>query len=68
LERSSNSQEEAPVGLIGWLDRLALGGLALGLVGYALPFWHDGRLTYVFWLTLTATLLHVYTSHARPVA
>lgn len=47
------------------LDRAALGGLALGLALYVLPFWREGRLRPAFWLTLISTLLHVYTSHAR---
>ena len=47
------------------LDRAALGGLALGLALYVLPFWREGRLRPALWLTLVATLLHVYTSHKR---
>ena len=40
-------------------------GLALGLALYVLPFWREGRLRPAFWITLVATLLHVYTSHKR---
>jgi hypothetical protein len=47
------------------LDRVALGGLALGLALYVMPFWREGRLKPAFWLTLLSTLLHVYTSHRR---
>ncbi len=68
MERSSSSESGAHGRLVGALDRFALGALALGLFGYVMPLWHDGRLAYVFWLTLAATVLHVYTSHARPVA
>ena len=46
-------------------DRVALGGLALGLALYVMPFWPDGRLRPAFWITLLATLLHVYTSRRR---
>ena len=44
------------------LDRLALAGIALGLVLYVMPSWNDGRLKWAFWLTLLATLLHTFTS------
>jgi hypothetical protein len=47
------------------LDRAALGALALGLFLYVMPWWREGRLYLAFWLTFAATLLHVYTSHAR---
>lgn len=47
------------------LDRAALGGLALGMALYVMPFWAEGRLRPAFWLTLLSTLLHVYTSHKR---
>jgi hypothetical protein len=47
------------------LDRVALGALALGLALYVLPIWRQGRLRPAFWITLVATLLHVYTSHKR---
>jgi hypothetical protein len=47
------------------LDRLALFGLAFGLVMYMVPFWPEGRLRVAFWVTLLSTLLHVYTSHQR---
>jgi hypothetical protein len=47
------------------LDRVALGGLTLGLVLYVMPWWSEGRLRVALWLTLGATLLHVFTSHAR---
>jgi hypothetical protein len=30
-----------------------------------MPWWREGRLNLAFWLTLAATLLHVYTSHQR---
>ena len=59
MGRSSNS------GWIVRLDRAALVGLALGLALYVLPFWREGRLRPAFWITLVATLLHVYTSHKR---
>ena len=51
-----------------WLvqaDRLAFGGLVLGLGFYVMPWWNEGRLRVAFWLTLAATLLHIYTSHRR---
>jgi hypothetical protein len=54
LARSSSSR----------LDRLALAGIALGLVLYVMPWWNDGRLRWAFWLTLLATLLHTFTSRA----
>jgi hypothetical protein len=38
-------------------------GVGLGL--YVLPFWREGRLRPALWLTLVATLLHVYSSHKR---
>jgi len=47
------------------LDRAAVGGLALGLAMYFMPFWPEERLAWAFWLTLLSTLLHVYTSHGR---
>ena len=46
-------------------DRVALGGLALGLALYVMPFWREGRLRPAFWIILLAVLLHVYTSHRR---
>ena len=46
-------------------DRVALGGLALGLALYVMPFWREGRLRPAFWITLIAALLHVYTSRQR---
>ena len=46
-------------------DRVAVGGLAIGLMFYVLPIWREGRLRWGFWLTLVSTLLHIYTSHAR---
>lgn len=52
----------------GWivpLDRAALGALALGLGLYVMPWWAEGRLRAAFWVTLAATVLHVYTSHKR---
>jgi hypothetical protein len=58
LARSSSSA-------VVLLDRVALVGLGLGLLAYVAPFWSDGRLKLAFWLTLAATALHVYTSHAR---
>ena len=39
--------------------------LAFGLALYVAPFWREGRLRPAFWITLIATLLHVYTSHKR---
>lgn len=48
------------------LDRAALAGIALGLSAYVIPIWGEGRLRLAFWLTLAATLLHIYTSHAHP--
>ena len=42
-----------------------MGGLVLGLALYVMPLWREGRLRPAFWLTLVATLLHVYTSHKR---
>jgi hypothetical protein len=47
------------------LDRVALGALSAGLVLYVMPWWREGRLAAAFWLTLVATLLHVFTSHER---
>lgn len=47
------------------LDRVAIGALAAGLALYVMPWWREGRLALAFWLTLVATLLHVYTSHQR---
>lgn len=47
------------------LDRAVLGALGVGLALYVMPWWPDGRLGAAFWLTLVATLLHVYTSHRR---
>ena len=46
-------------------DRVALGGLALGLLLYVMPFWREGRLRPALWITLLSTLLHVYTSRQR---
>ena len=37
----------------------------LGLVLYVMPFWPEGRLRWALWLTLVATVLHVFTSHRR---
>jgi hypothetical protein len=59
LGRSSNKS------WIVHLDRAALGALAVGLALYVLPIWRQGRLRPAFWITLVATLLHVYTSHKR---
>jgi hypothetical protein len=47
------------------LDRAVLAALGVGLALYVLPFWREGRLRPALWLTLVATLLHVYTSHKR---
>jgi len=47
------------------LDRVAIGSLTVGLALYVMPYWRAGRLAAAFWITLAATLLHVYTSHAR---
>jgi hypothetical protein len=44
-------------------DRAALTGLMLGLVLYVLPFWREGRLRVAFWLTLSSTLVHIFTTH-----
>jgi hypothetical protein len=44
---------------------VALGALSVGLALYVMPWWREGRLSLAFWLTLGATLLHVYTSHKR---
>jgi hypothetical protein len=51
-----------------WVDRLALAGLGLGLAGYVMPFWAEGRLRWAFWVTLASTALHLLTSRlaARP--
>jgi hypothetical protein len=49
-----------------WLDRLALGGIALGLSAYVLPVWSEGRLRWAFWITFLFTVLHVFTSHQAP--
>ena len=46
-------------------DRVALGGLALGLALYVVPFWREGRLRPAFWITLLSALLHIYTSRRR---
>jgi hypothetical protein len=51
--------------LIVDLDRLAIGGLVLGLAIYVMPLWSEGRLRWAFWTTLVAAVLHVYTSHRR---
>ena len=58
MARSSNS-------FIVTLDRAALASLALGLALYVMPWWREGRLYVAFWLTLVASVLHVYTSHQR---
>ena len=42
-----------------------MAGIALGLAMYVMPLWRQGRLRWAFWVTLVATLLHVYTSHRR---
>ncbi|MEP6652462.1 MAG: hypothetical protein ABJA82_03835 [Myxococcales bacterium] len=47
------------------LDRAVLVALAGGLALYVMPCWAEGRLRAAFWLTLTATLAHIYTSHQR---
>jgi hypothetical protein len=44
-------------------DRVAVGGLVLGLALYVMPFWSEGRLRWALWLTLVSTVLHVFTSH-----
>ena len=46
-------------------DRVALGGLALGLALYVMPFWREGRLRPAFWITFVSALAHVYTSRQR---
>jgi hypothetical protein len=50
-----------------WLDKLALAGLAVGLAIYVMPWWQEGRLRLAFWITLAATVLHVFTSHRKEV-
>ena len=68
MERSSNSVGgplAARRRLVALLDRVALAALGAGLALYVLPFWREGRLRPAFWLTLGATLLHVYTSHGK---
>jgi hypothetical protein len=62
LGRSSSSGRR----ILVWLDRIAVGGLALGLCAYALPVAVEGRLKLAFWVTLGATLLHIYTSARGP--
>jgi hypothetical protein len=62
LERSNNNSRTP---LIVLFDRGVLALLLLGLALYVLPTWREGRLRYAFWLTLVATILHVYSSHAR---
>jgi len=47
------------------LDRSALGGLALGIALYVMPFWRTGRLRAALWTTLLATVLHAFTSRER---
>ena len=47
------------------LDRWALGGLALGIALYVMPFWREGRLRVALWVTLLSTLLHTFTSRER---
>jgi len=47
------------------LDRAVLVALGAGLALYVMPFWAEGRLRAAFWLTLIATVLHIYTSHKR---
>ena len=62
MEPSNNSRRRRA---IVDLDRVALGGLVLGLAMYVVPLWRGGRLRWAFWVTLVATVLHVYTSHRR---
>jgi hypothetical protein len=59
LERSSSRS------WIAQADRIAFGSLVLGLALYVMPWWSEGRLRVAFWLTLAATVFHIYTSHAR---
>jgi hypothetical protein len=47
------------------LDRSALGGLALGIALYVMPFWREGRLRAALWITLLSTLVHTFTSRER---
>ncbi|MEO5767213.1 MAG: hypothetical protein ABIS92_02585 [Polyangia bacterium] len=54
--------------LIVQLDRAVLVALAAGLALYVMPFWAEGRLRVAFWLTLAATVVHIYTSHQRAAA
>ena len=62
MEPSNNRRR---LGVVVGLDRAAVGGVALGLALYVMPFWPEERLRWAFWLTLISTLLHVYTSHSR---
>lgn len=45
------------------LDGAALAGITVGILAYVVPAWSEGRLEFAFWLTLAATVLHIYTSH-----
>lgn len=71
MEPSSNSAGGRPGRAPGAdrfivvFDRAVVGALAVGLALYVMPFWREGRLRVAFWLTLVATVLHVYTSHRR---
>jgi hypothetical protein len=62
LEPSNSSRS---INVIALLDKAVLFGIASGLLLYVMPFWREGRLRFAFWLTLTSTLLHVYTAHKR---
>jgi hypothetical protein len=50
-----------PIALATLLDRLALGGIALGFILVFQPW--GGTLRSGFFVTLVATILHVVTSH-----
>lgn len=65
LASGTNRPDRPEGGFIVGLDRLAVGGLVLGLALYVLPLWREGRLRSAFFVTLISTLLHIYTSHKR---
>lgn len=60
----AQSSNNAQVPTIVWLDRFALGGIALGIALYVLPLTEGGTLKAGFWITFAFTILHIYTSHA----
>ena len=48
--------------MIKWLDRIALAGIAGGMLLLVQPWWQGGfRLG--FFVTMAATLMHIVTSH-----